>query len=233
MKAAATQRRARLPDLSFQPDLNFEITGAESVTFAAAPLMGFGLRVTNAGTEAIHSIALRCQIMIEPARRQYTPEEQARLGDLFGEPQRWGQTLRAMLWTHAGIMVPGFTGSTLVDLPVPCTYDFNLAVVKYFHGLQAGEIPLCFQFSGSVFYAGEGGYLQVAPISWNKESRFRLPVKTWGEMMDTYYPNSAWLYLRRDVFERLYRHKVRHGLPTWEETLEGLLDGVEQKEVGS
>jgi hypothetical protein len=42
-------------------------------------------------------------------------------------------------------------------------------------------------------------------------------------MMDEYYPNSAWLSLRRDAFERLYEFKVRNGLPTWEQALERLL----------
>src|SRR5258707_88849 len=74
------------------------------------------------------------------------------------------------------------------------------------------------------------GDLQVAPISWEKEAVFRLPVHVWRAMMDHYYPNSAWLCLRRDLFERLYRYKVEHGLPTWEQTLESLLPAL-PKEV--
>ena len=46
-------------------------------------------------------------------------------------------------------------------------------------------------------------------------------------MMDTYYPGSAWICLRRDVFERLYDYKVRHGIPTWEQTLESMLEAEE------
>jgi hypothetical protein len=42
-------------------------------------------------------------------------------------------------------------------------------------------------------------------------------------MMDTYYPNSAWINLRRDVFDRLYRYKMQHGIPTWEQALERAL----------
>lgn len=38
-------------------------------------------------------------------------------------------------------------------------------------------MPLNFLFSGTVFYADENGALQVAPIPWNKEAPFRLPVK--------------------------------------------------------
>jgi hypothetical protein len=111
----------------------------------------------------------------------------------------------------------------MVDLQVPCTFDFNVAATKYFHGVSGGDIPLNLLFSGTVFYAGAERALQVAPISWDKEARFRLPVQTWREMMDIYYPNSAWLSLRRDVFERIYQYKVSRGIPTWEETIESLL----------
>jgi len=210
------------------PDLNFQIAGVQAVAHAASPMLGFDLVVSNAGAERVHTVALRCQIQIEAARRRYAPEEQERLEDLFGEPHRWGQTLRTMLWTQVGIVVPGFTGETHAELPVPCSFDFNVAAVKYFHGLQDGEVPLCFQFSGTIFYESAAGALQVAPISWDKEAKFRLPIQPWKEMMDLYYPNSAWLCLSREVFERLYRHKVRLGAPTWEEMLEGLLEGVQE-----
>jgi Family of unknown function (DUF6084) len=211
------------------PDLNFHIEGAQAVPFAAAPLLGFQIQVANAGSEFVHTVALRCQIQIEPARRRYSVESQAGLEDLFGEPHRWGQTLRNMLWTHASAVVPAFAANTVFELQVPCTFDFNIAAVKYFRGLADGEIPLRFQFSGTVFYEGAGGNMQVAPISWSKEATFRLPVKAWNGMMDLYYPNSAWLCLRRDVFEKLYRHKVRQGVPTWEEMLEGLLECAAEK----
>jgi hypothetical protein len=209
------------------PDLNFRIEGAKVVQFAAAPLLGFDLHVSHNGSETIQTIALRSQIQIEVTRRQYTEADQARLQDLFGEPHRWGQTLRNLLWTHASVMVPTFRGDTQVELQVPCTFDFNVAAVKFFHGVDQGDIPLCFQFSGTVFYESGGG-LQVAPISWDKEAKFRLPVKLWKEMMDLYYPNSAWLRLRRDVFERLQQHKVQMGAPTWEEMLDSLLLGAEE-----
>src|SRR6266404_2952159 len=206
------------------PDLTFEVEKAEAVPFAAAPIIAFTLRVTNADpAETIHTVVLRCQIQLEVARRRYNPQEQQRLLDLFGEPDRWGQTLRSMLWTHATAVVPSFTGSTTVDLQVPCTFDFNVAATKYFHGLTEGELPLLLMFSGSVFYAGDSGELLVAPISWNKEARFRLPLQVWKEMMEAYYPNSAWLPLRKDVFERLYQYKVKNGIPTLEQAVERIL----------
>jgi hypothetical protein len=206
------------------PDLDFNVERAEVVPFAASPLLVFKLRLTNADAdEAIHAVALRCQIRIEPARRGYGADEQPRLLDLFGEPHRWGRTLRSMLWTHATVMVTPFTGTVSVDLHVPCTYDFNVAATKYFYALEGGEVPLTLLFSGTVFHAATDGSLQVAPIPWEKETGFRLPVAIWKEMMAQYYPNSAWLCLRKDVFDRLDRYKRERGLPTWEQAVEGLL----------
>jgi len=214
------------------PNLGFQVEGAEFVTHAATPLLAFKLRLTNADPqETIHTVALRCQIQLEVTRRQYTPEDQERLLDLFGGPSRWGETLRNLLWTHANLIVPSFHGTTLVDLPVPCTFDFNVAATKYFDGLSDGEIPVCLQFSGTVFYATSESGLQVAPISWDKEARFKLPVRLWREVMEAYYPNSVWLCLHKDAFNRLYQYKVRHGIPTWEAALERIVP-LEERVIG-
>lgn len=211
------------------PDLNFKVEGAQAVPYGASPLLAFNLRVTNAGPEpAIHTVVLRAQIQIDVTRRHYAPEEQAKLRDLFGEPDRWAKTLRSLLWTHANVVVPGFAKETVVEMQVPCTFDFNVAATKYFHGLSDGDLPLNFLFSGTVFYADDNEHLQVAPISWEKEAKFKLPLKTWKDLIDQYYPNSAWLYLRRDVFDRLYQYKVRHGIPTWEQVIERVLAATEE-----
>ena len=211
------------------PDLNFQVESAEAVPYGATPLLSFKLRVANSGAEeAIHTVVLRAQIQIEVTRRHYSQEEQSRLLDLFGEPERWGQTLRNLLWTHAIVVVPPFNKETVVEMQVPCTFDFNVAATKYFHGLADGDLPLTFLFSGTVFYPEQNGQLQVAPISWEKEAKFKLPLKAWKDLIDHYYPNSAWLYLRRDVFDRLYQYKVRHGIPTWEQAIERVLAGTEE-----
>jgi hypothetical protein len=206
------------------PDLDYQVEGAEPVPFSVSPLLNLKVRLTNKDeTEKIQSVLLRCQIQIEVARRQYSPGEQAKMFELFGEPERWGQTLRTMLWTHANAVVPPFTGSTLVDLPVPCTFDFNVATTKFFNGLAGGDIPLCLLFSGTVFYSDDEGLLQVAQISWEKEANYRLPVSVWKSMMDHYYPNSAWLNIRLDVFEKMQEYKMRRAIPSWEQAFESLL----------
>ncbi len=98
------------------------------------------------------------------------------------------------------VTVPEFAGTTVVSVPVACTFDFNVAAAKYFHALEGGEVPLTFQFSGTVFYPAADGALQIAQIGWDKEARFRLPAQVWSEMMDLYYPDSAWLRLQSARF---------------------------------
>lgn len=127
------------------PDLNFQVESAEPVPYAAAPLLAFKLRLGNTpADETIHTIVLRAQIQLDVTRRHYSAQEQERLLDLFGDSDRWSKTLRNMLWTHASVVVPQFTRETLVDLPVPCSFDFNIASTKYFHGLTEGDLPLIF-----------------------------------------------------------------------------------------
>ncbi len=213
------------------PDLNFEVQGAEAVTFSAAPLLAFKLRITNAdATEVVQSVALRCQLQIEATHRKYGAQEQERLLDLFGAPERWSRTLRAMLWTHATVAVPPFQGSIVVDLPVVCTFDLNVAAAKYFAGLDDGEVPLNLMFSGTIFYEPAGAGLQIEQIPWDREAKYRLPVRVWKEMIDIYYPNIAWLCLRRDVFNKLAQYKMERGIPTWEETIESIIPAPEVKE---
>lgn len=210
------------------PDLNFEIEGAEAVPYAASPLLVFKLRLTNADAEEqIEAVSVTCQIRLDVTKRRYDEQEKKRLRDLFGEPQRWGETLRSMLWTFASTNVRPFTGTTQVDLPVTCTYDFNIAAVKYFYALESGEVPLSFLFSGTVFYQSEDEGLQVTQISWEKEATYRLPIAVWQKMIDHYYPNSAWLYMHRDAFDRLYQYKVARALPTWEQVVDSLLSSAD------
>lgn len=206
------------------PDLSFEIIGAEAVAFSTLPMLNFKLRIINANKEEqIQNVNLKCQIMLAVTQRRYNADEKAKLHELFGEPERWSKTLRTFLWTHVTTVVPRFTGSTDVDLPVPCLYDFEVVSTKYFNALEDGEIPLTFLFSGTVFYEGETGNLQIGQISWSKEATYRLPVALWKEVIDIHFPNTAWIRLPKDVFDQLYQYKITHGLITWEQVLVHLL----------
>jgi hypothetical protein len=212
------------------PELEFNIIGAKPEPHAAAPTLTFKLAIRQAWEGVpIQSISLQCQIRIETQRRTYQPQEQERLTDLFGEPERWNETLRSMLWTHIHVTVPPFETDCVVDLPVPCSFDFNLAATKYFHGLQRGEVPLLLLFSGSVFYHDADAALSMDLISWQKEARHRLPVEVWRDMMEMYYPNHNWLCVSRHVFEALYEYKRRQGHTGFDETLLSLLPAATRR----
>ncbi|MBJ7594159.1 MAG: hypothetical protein JF886_04725 [Candidatus Dormibacteraeota bacterium] len=213
------------------PDLDFAIEDVTAVDGSLTPLLEFGLRVEEADGRDIDTIALSCQIMIEAVRRPYAASEKEALLDLFGTPERWGTSLKTMLWTHAAMVVPGFEGTTTVKLAVPTSFDLSMAPTKYFFALENGDVPLTFQFSGTVFYRDSAGALMTERISWSKEARFRLPVSVWSELMDRHYPDGAWLCLRRDVFDRLYRYKARRAVPTWETVVDELLEKASAEAV--
>ncbi|HWF58466.1 MAG TPA: DUF6084 family protein [Candidatus Dormibacteraeota bacterium] len=206
------------------PDLEFAVDSVAVVEGSMTPILAFGLRVSEMDGGDVDSVVLSCQIMVDAVRRPYAAREQEALLDIFGAPSRWGTTLKTMLWTHAGMTVPAFAGETIVTLPVPATFDLSLAPAKYFFALEDGDVPLTFQFSGTVFYRDREGFLAIDRIAWTKEARFRLPVSVWRELVAQHDHDGAWLCLGRDVFDRLYRYKAQRGVATWEEVVDSLLE---------
>jgi Family of unknown function (DUF6084) len=202
--------------------VSFEVIGARVEAYAAVPTLMLRLRIVAADATPVHALALRSQIMIEPKRRHYDHAEERRLTELFGETPRWGETLRPFLWTNVSLTIPGFTSHTEVDLPITCTYDFEIVSTKYMHSLDDGEIPIVMMFSGTVFGRSAAG-LNAAPVSWSEEASYRLPVQLWRDMMDLYFPNTGWLRLRRETLDSLQRYKAERALLTWDETFERLL----------
>lgn len=203
-------------------DLTFECLDVRPERYAAVPTLRFRLRLEESSGVAVHAVALRCQIRIEPHRRPYTEAEADGLLDLFGEMTRWGETLKPLQFAAVSVMVPGFRDSTEVALFVPCTYDFEVAAAKYFHALEQGEVPLLLLFSGSAFLQAEAGF-SVEPVPWDREARYRLPVGVWHELMDLYFPNSAWLRVRRETLGALQAFKSHAALPTWDDAFDALL----------
>jgi hypothetical protein len=211
-------------------ELDFGIEDAKTVERAAVPTICFALRITGPEGGSIRSVLLDVQVQIAARRRQYDDAEQARLAELFGVASRWATTLRTLLWLRTTQVVPAFTGDTRADLHVPCTYDFEVTAAKYLQALDGGEVPLEFLFSGTVFYAAPDGPLQAARISWEKEAEYRLPVAVWRATMDHYFPDSAWLRLSRDAFDRLVAYRGRNALPSWEEVIDSLVPADGERE---
>jgi hypothetical protein len=199
----------------------FTCTGVRADPYAAGPTLVFRLRVTASPGTRVHALALRCQIRIEPARRGYGDSEARALTDLFGERSRWGSSLNPVQFAQVPVMVQGFTDEVETDVVVPCTYDMDIASSRYFHALQEGEVPLLMLFSGTAF-TGAGGF-HVEPVPWDREATFRMPVKTWREMVEQHFPGSGWLRLPKDTMDALLAHRSRQALPSWQATVEELL----------
>jgi len=213
-------------------ELVFDCLDVQPDRYNVSPTLNFRLRIAETTGTPIHTIALRCQIRIEVQRRRYSPDEAERLSDLFGEVSRWGDTLKPMHFTTIPLMVAGFEGSVEVDLQVPLTYDFEVATAKYFHALDEGEIPLLLMFSGTIFPKQQDNRFAIELVPWHKECTYRLPVSVWRETMDIYFPNSAWIRIRRDLFDQLRRYRSEHAPTGWDEAISSLLKTAGEGEGG-
>ena len=213
-------------------ELGFECTGARAERYAMVPTFTLALRISETSGQPVSAIALRCQIRIEPVKRRYSDAEAERLHDLFGDTRRWADTLKPLQFTTVSAMVPRFTGSTSLELPISTSYDLEIGAARYFASLDGGDIPLLLLFSGTVF-AVTDGRMQVQQVPWSKEAPFRLPVSVWREAIDAHFPGSAWLRLSRATLDELQQFKTRHALPTWEAALTALLKRAADETGGS
>ena len=130
--------------------LAFTVLDIRPEQYAVAPNLLVRLRIDETTGTTVHAIALRCQIRIEPQRRSYAGQERSDLVELFGLPEQWGRTC-VHFCGRIRSTVKGFTSTIEVDLPVTCTYDFDVAAAKYLNALDDGEVPLVFLFSGTIF----------------------------------------------------------------------------------
>ena len=203
--------------------LSFRITGARVAKYAASPLIMLRAELSESSGARVDSIALRAQIHLEVQRRRYAEAEKELLVELFGEPPRYADTLKPMLWTSVSQSVPAFEREVEFDLPVPCSYDFEVSAHKYLASLRDGVVPLNVLFSGTVFVESPAG-VSAELVPWSCEARYALPVEIWREAMDAFFPNAAWIRVNRELFDELRRFKIATGLPTWDAALERLCE---------
>jgi len=208
---------------------NYSFTVADIFVepYAVTPQLTARLRITEATGQQIHAMVLRCQVRIEPQRRRYELTEEHNLLGLFGERERWADTLRPLLWMHCNATVPGFRSVTDTELVLPCSYDFDVVGSRYLHALDGGTVPLSLLFSGTVFTNGSTGF-GVEQVPWDCEAHYQLPVAVWRQLIDSYFPNTGWIRLDRDVLAGLADYRARHGLLSWDEAVQGLLAGRDE-----
>lgn len=207
--------------------LSFSVIDVRADAYAAVPTLQFRLRIVEAAERPVHALLLRCQLRLEPQLRRHASAEQEALNDLFGVPSRWAETLKPLLWTNTSLIVPAFTGSIEIDVPAPCTYDFEVAAAKYLNALEGGEVPLLLLFSGTVFFKSETGF-QVEQISWNQDAPFRMPVRIWRELMEAHFPGCAWIRLRRESLSALQRYRAQNSHLNWDDAIAALMGAVEE-----
>ncbi len=209
---------------SAPPEPEFAVLGARTVRHAAAPTLAFDLQVSEPSGRDVYMIALTIQVMIEPARRTYDDVTRRRLVGLFGPPERWSVTTRSLVWCQLDVVVPAFTGSTTVAVPVACSYDLEVAAAKYLHALADGEAPLALHFNGVVYYPADDGGLQMVLIPWSRSIGFRMPIEVWNETISHYYPNTGWVALRSETLEALEQRRVDGAHATLDATVRRLLE---------
>lgn len=203
-------------------DVTFAVLDVAPEPYAVTPLLTARVGVAAVGDEPVHAIALRCQVRIDPLRRRYTDDEADGLTDLFGPRERWATTQHTFLWQHATVMVPGFSGATQVNLPLECTYDFEVASAKYLHALRDRAVPLQFLFSGTIFVPGAKGFA-VQQVPWDREDRYDMPVSVWRDLIQQHYPNAGWLRLGHDTVDALAAYRSAHGLLSFDDAIASLL----------
>ncbi|MGV0643421.1 DUF6084 family protein [Mycolicibacterium sp. XJ879] len=203
-------------------DVTFAVLDVAPERYAVTPILMARIGIASGSEEPVHAIALKCQVRIEPSRRAYTDDEAAGLTDLFGPRERWAATQHSFLWQHAVAMVPGFTGTTQIQMPLECTYDFEVAAAKYLHALREGAIPLQFLFSGTVFAAGARGFT-VQQVPWDRDERYDMPATVWRNLIRQHFPNTDWLRLDRDTIDALIAYRNARGLLGFDDAIMSLL----------
>ena len=177
------------------PDLSFQVEDAHSHSrtrlLRSCHVQGAHHRTPRRSLSIPSLCVCRCRSNLCAAA---TPSaEQEQLKELFGETERWSKSLHPLLWANINVNVPAFTGSTVVDVPVPCTFDFNVAMTKYILRTR--------RWRDSHHAALQRDRFLRRPHRACRWRRFRGIVRpaigcrfsVWKEMMDLYYPNTAWL----------------------------------------
>jgi hypothetical protein len=189
----------------------FWVLDCTPVPHAAAPTLSFTLRARERSGREVYTIALSAQIHLEASSRPHDATTREALQDVFGEPERWNDTARSVIWAKREMLVPSFTGSTTFELQVPCSTDLELATTRYFEAVPDGEAPLAFHFSGSIFYRGAHDRMQLTMVPWHSSAQFRLPLDTWRRAVGD---RGGLVRVTDATFEALKGYRLERGLPS-------------------
>ena len=66
--------------------------------------------------------------------------------------------------------------------------------------------------------------MQITLVAWEKEALCKMPARLWQEMMEIHFPNTRWMKMGKDIYDRLVKYKAQTTFPTLQACLESLLD---------
>jgi hypothetical protein len=178
--------------------------------------MKVGVRAPDS---VLKALVLRARVQIEPWKRTYDSAAQELLREL--------SVTQPLQWAEAALAIASFAEETTFELPIPCTYDMQVAATKYLTALDGGAIPVRIFFNGTAFRGAQDGF-SAEMLSWDSECDALVPVEVWQGAMDACFGDQAWLRVDRGVFDALSRYRVRHALNDWEKTFEHLLAAQEE-----
>jgi hypothetical protein len=210
--------------LTTAPQLAFAVTGARALPGAAVPTIALTLAIEKLAGAPVRSLTVAVRVDIAPARRAYDAREQARLSPLYGAPGQWDATLAALPWARTTVLVGPFSDRARAEAILPCSYDFEVAGARYLHALGDGDIPVELMFSGTILYTDAARGVQAAPIPWDHEATYRVPVAVWRAAVRGVFGDSAWVRLPRPTFDRLCAYRTRIAAPDWGTAIEALLE---------
>ena len=173
----------------------------------------FVAAIDSRAAHAIRSVLLDVQIQIAAPAAVYDPGRAGAAGRAVRRARALGHTLRTLLWLRTTVVVPPFTGATVVDLRRAVHLRLRghgVALPRTRSTTARCRSSSC--SAGPSSTPAPAGALQTARIALGREAEYRLPVAVWRETMDSYFPGSAWLRLRPRRLRPAVAYRARHAL---------------------
>ncbi|MCA9511781.1 MAG: hypothetical protein KC560_13815 [Myxococcales bacterium] len=194
----------------------FRALGATPNAAALVPTIEIALAAESVGDRDVYAIALRAELLLDARAARFPDEARRRLDELFGGPPA------RVPWARVDALVPSFRGATRFDLAVPCG-GLDATVAKLFHAADDAAVPVVGHLSGTVFYAADGGRLQLERLPWDREIALAIPAAVWRAARRAEEGGEHWVALSPATLSRLRRFVDERGLASPDAAVDALL----------
>jgi hypothetical protein len=143
-------------------------------------MLAFALRALEPERRSVFAIALSTTLYVDPIRRLHHKNKTERIARRLG-PNGARAVEHGLLWRTFEVMVPGFDGETVFELPIVCSCDDTVSI--YLSCLDEGDAPLTFHSSGLAFYLAGPERLGAVPLR-DSPVHFNLALETWRRAFD-------------------------------------------------